>query len=232
MRVMLLLLLLLLAIVVLGLWASGWRPADRFNPWAPLDLRAEPDLFLRYKLHRLDEDPARCRAALVQAGARFTPLPDHAGRDGCGWHDAVQLSGTGIAQLTHLTTVTCPLAASLVLLDHHVMQPAAEAVFGQPVRTMDHVGSYACRNIYGEQDAALSSHATAEAIDVTAFQLGDGHVIRIGSDWHRGSSGVFLHRVEDEGCRYFGIVLGPDYNAAHQSHFHLQESRWMGGWCR
>lgn len=227
-----LLLLLVVAAVLLGLWASGWCPPDRFNPWAPLDLRAEPDVFVSYKLHRLGEDTARCRAALTQGGARFTPVPDRAGRDGCGWHGAVQLSGTGVAQLTRATTVSCPLAASLVLLDRHVLQPVAEQLFGQPVRRIDHVGSYACRNVYGEQDAALSSHATAEAIDVTAFQLGDGHVISVGSDWQRGQPGVFLHRLEARGCRYFGIVLGPDYNAAHRTHFHMQDGHGFGGWCR
>jgi len=227
-----LLLLLLVAAVLLGMWASGWRPPDRYNPWAPLDLRAEPDLFVGYKLHRLGEDPLRCRAALAQAGARFTPLPDHAGNDGCGWHDAVQLSGTGFAQLTHPTIVTCPLAASLVLLDRHVVQPLAQTSFDQSVRRIDHVGSYACRHVYGAQDAALSAHATAEAIDVTAFQLADGQVIRIASDWRRGPPGVFLHQLEDQGCRYFGIVLGPDYNAAHQTHFHLQAGGGIGGWCR
>ena len=227
-----LLLLLLVAAVCLGLWTSGWRPPDRYNPWAPLDLRAEPDLFLGYKLYRLGEDPPRCRAALAQAGARFVPLPDHVGNDGCGWHDAVQLSGTGFAQLTHATTVSCPLAASLVLLDRHVVQPLAHTSFDQPVRKIDHVGSYACRHVHGERDAALSAHATADAIDVTAFQLANGLQIRIGSDWSRGQPGVFLHRLEDQGCRYFGIVLGPDYNAAHQTHFHLQAGGGIGGWCR
>lgn len=225
-------LLLIVTGVLLGLWASGWRPPDRFNPWAPLDLRAEPDLFLRYKLHRLGDDPARCRAALAQAGAQFTPLPDHAGNDGCGWHDAVQLRGTGMALLTHPATVTCPLAASLVLLDRHALQPAARQAFGEPVRAVDHVGSYACRNIYGEKDATLSAHATAQAIDVTAFQLADGRVIRIDRDWQRPVYGAFLHRLESDGCRYFGIVLGPDYNAAHHTHFHLQGSGGIGGWCR
>ena len=225
-------LLLVAAGVLLGLWASGWRPPGRFNPWAPLDLRAEPDLFLRYKLHRLDEDPVQCRAALAQAGAQFTPLPDHAGADGCGWRDAVQLRGTGMAQLTHPTAVTCPLAASLVLLDRHVLQPAARQAFGEPVRRFDHVGSYACRNVYGEKDAALSAHATAEAIDVTAFELADGRVVRIDRDWTRPAPGAFLRQVESEGCRYFGIVLGPDYNAAHRTHFHLQAGGWIGSWCR
>jgi hypothetical protein len=32
---------------------------------------------------------------------------------------------------------------------------------------------------------------------------------------------VFLHRVHDDACEIFGTVLGPDANAAHHDHFHL-----------
>jgi hypothetical protein len=31
----------------------------------------------------------------------------------------------------------------------------------------------------------------------------------------------FLHRVHDDACNIFGTVLGPDANAAHRDHFHL-----------
>ena len=58
------LLLILLGSLVALVWVRGWRPPDRYNPWAPLDLRAEPDRFLRYKMHRLAADPPRCLAAL------------------------------------------------------------------------------------------------------------------------------------------------------------------------
>ena len=61
-----LLFVLLLALLAL-VWTNGWRPPDRYNPWAPLDLNAEPDAFLRYKLHRLGSDPAMCRAAISAA---------------------------------------------------------------------------------------------------------------------------------------------------------------------
>jgi hypothetical protein len=32
----------------------------------------------------------------------------------------------------------------------------------------------------------------------------------------------FLRVVHDSACKRFGTVLGPDYNAAHHNHFHLE----------
>src|SRR3954469_13776062 len=156
----------LLMLVALA-WASGWRPPDRFNPWAPLDLAAEPDVFVRFKLTRLGDDPATCHASLHGAGAVFTPLADDAEASGGGWTNAVRLTAIGDARLASPVMLTCPLAASMVMFERHVVQPDAQALFGSPVRTIDHVGSYACRNIYHRDEAPLSRHALADAIDVT-----------------------------------------------------------------
>lgn len=225
-------LLFLLLLALLGLvWSRGWRPPDRYNPWAPLDLRAPPDLFFRYKLGRLASDPRACRVALAQAGARFEPVPDHAGPGGCGWTDAVRLRGTGQARLGHPAIVTCPLAATLVLLDRRVLQPAARELYRSTVREVDHVGSYACRNIYGRADAPLSRHARAAAIDLSGFELADGRQLNIAGEWSgQGKAGAFLHRVHNRACEVAGMVLGPDYNREHRSHFHLEASGW--GYCR
>lgn len=216
-----LLFILLLSLLAL-VWASGWRPPDRYNPWAPLELTAEPDVFLRYKLQRLGEDPAMCRAAIGAAGAVFMPLVDHEAAGGCGWSDAVRLSAIDDARLSSSVVLSCPLAASMVLFDRHVLQPEAKAAFGSPVRVIEHVGSYACRKVYHRDQAPLSRHARADAIDLTGFRLVDGRHISIEDDWNDARAGPFLHALQRGGCRYFGALLGPDYNAAHRTHFHAQ----------
>ncbi|SEO99260.1 Uncharacterized conserved protein [Luteibacter sp. UNC138MFCol5.1] len=217
----LLLLVLLLSLCAL-VWTSGWRPPDRYNPWAPLDLRATPDAFLRFKLARLDDDPAMCRAAIREGGAAFVPVPDRHEVSGCGWTDAVRLSAIGPATFASPVTVTCPLAASLVLFHRHLLQPSAEQAFGAPVRRVEHVGSYACRNVYHRDQAPLSRHAVADAIDVTGWRLADGRRITVERGWAAPGEAAFLHGLQTDGCRYFGAFLGPDYNAAHRTHFHLQ----------
>ncbi|SEN42139.1 Uncharacterized conserved protein [Luteibacter sp. UNCMF331Sha3.1] len=216
-----LLLTLLIALAAL-VWARGWRPPDRYNPWAPLDLRAEPDAFLRFKLARLGDDPAMCRAAIGEAGAVFTAMPDRDAGNGCGWSDAVRLSAIGPARFASPVTVTCPLAASLVLFHRHLLQPSADATYGAPVRTVDHVGSYACRNVYHREQAPLSRHAMADALDVTGWRLADGRRITVEKGWSAPGDAAFLHGLQEGGCRYFGAFLGPGYNAAHRTHFHLQ----------
>lgn len=225
----LLLLVLLLALAAL-VWSRGWRPPDRYNPWAPLDLAAEPDMFLRFKLGRLGDDPAMCRAAIKEAGAVFTAVPDRHEPNGCGWSDAVRLSSIGRARLASPATLTCPLAASMVLFHRNVLQPRAEAAFGVPVSVVDHVGSYACRNVYHRDQAPLSRHAQADAIDVTGWRLADGRRITVEKGWAARGEADFLHGLEADGCRYFGSILGPDYNAAHRTHFHLQGRGF--GYCR
>jgi hypothetical protein len=225
-----LLFLLLLALLAL-VWSRGWRPPDRYNPWAVLDLRAPRDVFFRYKLERLGREPRACRAALAQAGARFEPVPDSTGPGACGWVDAVRLRGTGETKLVRPAIVTCPLAATLVLLDRQVLQPAARQIYASAVTRIDHVGSYACRNLYGRSSAPPSRHARAAAIDLTGFALAGGQEIRITDGWHApGRAGAFLHRVHNRACEVAGMVLGPDYNREHHSHFHVEARGW--GYCR
>ncbi len=220
-------LLLSLAALILS---QGWRPPDRYNPWAPLDLQAAPDAFFRYKLQSLTEDPAMCRAAIRDAGAVFTALTDREEASGCGWHNAVRLTAVGDTQLDSAVIVTCPLAASLTLFNRQVLQPASQGAFASSVRVIEHVGSYSCRNIYHRQQAPLSHHARADAIDLTGFQLANGRRVNIASAWDSAREGAFLHAVHRRGCRYFGALFGPDYNAAHRTHFHAQGG--SSGYCR
>ncbi|MGZ8231738.1 MAG: extensin family protein, partial [Burkholderiales bacterium] len=66
-------------------------------------------------------------------------------------------------------------------------------------------------------------HATADALDVAGFVLSNGRDIRIERDWGSDDpDGLFLRQVRDGACRVFDGVLGPDYNAAHRNHFHLE----------
>jgi hypothetical protein len=93
------------------------------------------------------------------------------------------------------------------------------------VKRIDHVGSYACRNVNNSpnnrQDGRLSQHASANAIDLTGFVLEDGRRITL-ARWDEGSAdAAFLRRVHEGACRVFNTTLGPDYNALHRTHFHV-----------
>lgn len=93
-------------------------------------------------------------------------------------------------------------------------------MFGQPVARVEHLGSFACRNIGTSQ--RRSQHAYANALDIAGFQLTDGRRISVARDWSgQGDAARFLHRAHQAACDTFHVTLGPDYNAAHRDHFHL-----------
>ena len=53
-----------------GLYSGLLVIPERFNPWAPLDVMAPPDLLTGYKLSRARGDPARCLDALLKENTR------------------------------------------------------------------------------------------------------------------------------------------------------------------
>ena len=94
-----------------------------------------------------------------------------------------------------------------------------------------HLGTHACRNVNHAGAGRRSQHATANAIDVAGFVLQDRREVRLARDWSGApAEAAFLRAVRDGACRWFNGVLGPEYNAAHQDHFHLDMGPWRS--CR
>ena len=224
------LLLLLAGAFALGVW-RGWVPMPaEWNPWAPLDVRASPNLLTRYKLSRLQDDPALCDQVLKTAGLRVSRQADSAADAACPLRNVLRVQGAEVA-LSSSFLASCPLAVAFALFERHSLQPAAQAVFGQAVSRVEHLGSFACRNVYNRADGRLSQHASANALDIAGFRLADGRSISVLKDWSgEGESARFLRRVRDSACDDFNVVLSPDYNAAHRNHFHVDMGRW--GVCR
>jgi hypothetical protein len=221
-----LLLILIGAAVAVSIW-RGWLPvADRWNPWAPLNVRDEPNLITPFKLWRLQEDPALCEAALHTSTLRYTHQAESAADAKCPLTNTLRIQGGDVA-LSSSFLSSCRLAVAYALFDIHQLQPAAQSVFGQKVTQVDHLGSFACRNIYNRSEGRLSQHATANALDIAGFRLADGRRISVLKDWKdEGDEGRFLRLVRDGACQQFNTVLSPDYNAAHRNHFHLDMGRW------
>ncbi len=217
---------LISAAVAVSIW-RGWLPvADRWNPWAPLNVRDEPNLITPFKLWRLQEDPVLCEAALQTSTLRYTHQADSAADAKCPLTNTLRIQGGDVA-LSSSFLSSCRLAVAYALFDIHQLQPAAQAVFGQKVTQVDHLGSFACRNIYNRSEGRLSQHATANALDIAGFRLADGRRISVLKDWKdEGDAGRFLRLVRDGACQQFNTVLSPEYNAAHRNHFHLDMGRW------
>nr|WP_218173979.1 MULTISPECIES: extensin family protein [unclassified Pseudomonas] len=219
-------LLVLAGGVLVGVW-RGWVPLpDEWNPWAPLDVRASPNLLTRFKLGRLQDDPALCDQVLKTSGLRVAHQADSPADAACPLRNTLRVQGADVG-LSSSFLASCPLAVAFALFERHSLQPAAQAVFGQAVTRVDHLGSFACRNIYNRANGRLSQHASANAVDIAGFRLADGRTISVLKDWPGdGERARFLRQVRDGACKDFNVVLSPDYNAAHRNHFHLDMGRW------
>ena len=167
-----------------------------------------------------------CLAELGTTGAQFAALPDRYLAPGCNQLGSVQidrLSGDrGQIELANIGPVACPVAQSFAAWARFSVDRAARIYLGSPVRRIETMGSYSCRNVAGT--TRLSAHSRAEAIDIAAFVLSDGRRVSVKDGWHGGSreEREFLRSVRDSACKRFGTVLGPEYNAAHGDHFHLE----------
>jgi hypothetical protein len=221
-----LLLIMIGAAAAFSIW-RGWLPvADRWNPWAPLNVQEQPNLLTPFKLWRLQEDPALCVAALQTSSLRYARQADSPANAKCPLFNTLRIQGGDVA-LSSSFLSSCRLAVAYALFDIHQLQPAAQSVFGQKVTQIDHLGSFACRNVYNRSEGRLSQHASANALDIAGFRLADGRRISVLRDWDDDAeNGRFLKMVRDGACKQFNTVLSPDYNAAHRNHFHLDMGRW------
>jgi hypothetical protein len=211
----------LLSVGAIAALALTARIPDEWNPWAPLRL-AEPTNFLtRYKLRRASADDEVCRATLEQTSWLYVPIEDETIAPGCGYRNAVRIDRMR-ATVSEPFAASCREALSLALWELHVLQPAALRHFGAPVTKIEHFGSYSCRSVYGRPNARKSHHATADALDVAGFVIDDERRVRVLAAWSsEGPEGRFVREVHDGACDFFDTVLGPDYNAAHRDHLHL-----------
>ena len=207
------------AVVLAGTWRQ--IPAGD-NPFVPLRLDDPAGVATPLKLARALNNPALCRTLVEEASLSASPVADRRVSDMCAFENAFAIERS-ITPYSAPVQVSCPLAATLYLWERDVLQPLAEEHLGEPIARIEHVGSYACRNVRGGRSSNRpSQHATANALDVTGFRLASGDVVSVKQDWDEdGPRGRFLDALHARSCRLFSGVLGPEYNAAHADHFHL-----------
>ena len=195
------LLLILLALAAVQLLRSGAIVIpEAWKPWVPLRIADPPNLLTGWKLMRASNDAAMCQAVLAQSGFRYTPVDDRETDPGCGFNNAVRITRTSAA--VEPFTLSCRAALSLAMWERHVLQPEAQLWLGSTVSRIEHFGSYACRNVYGRENASRSRHATADAFDIAGFVLEDGRRVRVVRDWrHKGAQGYSMPRNESADTR-------------------------------
>ncbi|WP_236327518.1 extensin-like domain-containing protein [Enterobacter bugandensis] len=213
----------LLTIFILGAIATAgyrWLPSY-YNPFTPLNLDDPPGRITQYKLRHLT--PEACASLLAQANQkkliRTRAVADSGGE--CPLNNVVRVRDFGPVSLNGSFLASCPLALSSALFVSQQARPLTKRFTGSELTRIEHLGSFACRNIYHRPDARRSEHATAEALDIAAFRLANGERVTVLNGWKSAKTQPWLKALLAASCGYYGNGLGPEYNAAHASHFHL-----------
>ncbi|WP_246731366.1 extensin family protein [Methylocapsa sp. S129] len=174
---------------------------------------------------RTQAENACLARGLVQPSAFITPAHEIDGPGICGLTHPFKVSGlaNGTVSVEGPVTIDCSMIPALEDWLADVVQPIAQAHFGQNVVGLTTFGAYSCRGVDNLAGARLSEHAFGNAIDISGFKLADGRNIVIVQDWKKTDTqeSAFLHEVHAGACQHFTTVLGPGADVFHYNHFHL-----------
>lgn len=202
----------LLPLLALALWACSQTPQfiARDEPW------------------RADEERACLAAGVVRESAFVALRTGLGGPAVCGALKPFSVSAAvnGAVELRPPALLRCPMVPAIDHWVERVVMPAARRHLRGELGAVKIAGSYSCRPMNNVDGALLSEHGHANAIDVAGFVLADGRSVEVKSGWW----GVFAQRnflreVHHGSCALFSTVLGPNYDANHRDHFHLDLAR-------
>lgn len=163
--------------------------------------------------------------AVLQGKVEAKALPPIADKQ-CGAQSPLELTGVlangRMVPMSSAVTTDCGMASAMpewiAAVDSYLMARDNTRIAEVMVGT-----SYMCRNVNNATGGNLSFHAFADAIDVTGFRLEDGRTVTVLGDWADpvSSEGRLLRYAHDAACSQFTTVLGPEANAEHRDHFHV-----------
>ena len=221
----------LLATAAFALWHPRSTLPDAWHPFRPLDITHEITPLTQYKLREALLSGEACMATLA-TGAEFLRMPDFTSSDVCHIRDRIELRSVVGVQVAPVET-RCQTALRLAMWTEHGIKPAAEAHFARELTRIRHNSSYSCRAIRTTSGNSnrMSTHATAESIDISGVELSDGRRLSLIEGWSANDErSAFFKEIRDSACSWFRVTLGPEYNRLHADHFHLQHTGW--GLCR
>lgn len=133
---------------------------------------------------------------------------------------AVFVNGQEVAFTSPITT-NCQMAATLAGWVGQVSD-YTQSIFKTPVTGLVTGTSYMCRPRNNLTGANQSEHGFANALDVMGFELGGGQRIGLPQNWDAATAeGRAMRFAHDAACGNFTTVLGPEANALHADHLHL-----------
>lgn len=187
-----------------------------------------PDFVAKYEPWRDDEERACLASGYVQETPWLTSRSALNGPSVCGAVRPFEMAAAaqGRVSMKPPAVLRCSIIPSIERWVQEVIEPAALHFYGVPLQELKVAASYGCRPMNNLSGAHLSEHGHANALDVSGFLLRDGTYITVRDGW-RGNprDAQFLRAVHAGACEWFTTVLGPDFNAAHADHIHVDLMR-------
>ena len=145
---------------------------------------------------------------------------------GCGEQSPLEvtavLSRGRLVPLSSPVTTNCAMASALPAWVAQV-DGYAQAMLESPLAQINTGPGYMCRKRNNGETGFVSEHGFANALDIVGFTLEDGRSIAVAVDWARANApeGRLLRLAHDAACASFMTVLGPEADAEHEDHLHL-----------
>ncbi|WP_424983912.1 extensin family protein [Maritalea sp. S77] len=166
---------------------------------------------------------AACPALMSDdVDAKIIPPTEH---DGCGTQSPYQLNSIKVSgrdiKLATPATVNCAMATAFIDWVKRVDQ-LSRITHDAGIKSISTGTSYMCRRRNNAKTGKISEHGFANAIDLTGFVLTNGEQVQLPEAWQAGREDQKLIRQSHKlGCEIFTTVLGPEANALHKDHLHL-----------
>jgi hypothetical protein len=197
------------------------------------------DFVAKHEPWRATEEQACVSSGTVRQTQFIRSRSALGGPSECGAESPYEMSaaGGGRVSMKPAALLRCPMIPQIEKWVAEVVEPAARRYYGQPLAELTVAASYSCRPMNHVSGAQLSEHGYANAIDISKFIMANGEVITVKGGWYGNDRDrAFLRAVHDGACQDFTTVLGPEFNAAHKDHFHLDVARHgrqgLKGYCK
>ncbi len=134
---------------------------------------------------------------------------------------AVNVNGHQVSLSSPVTT-NCAMAGALADWVSDI-DAYANAALDARLDVLNTGTSMMCRNRNGGDEGFVSEHGFANALDIVGFTLADGRSIAVEQNWMPATEpeGKLLRQAHGAACGLFTTVLGPEANAEHEDHLHV-----------
>lgn len=198
----------------------------------PIGPPAQPQVWSK---EEIAEARAECDTLLAGITLQFEALEPM--REGvCGTPAPLLVESVTAGQTVTIrpsARLTCGMTSQFHRWLEDYVQPSAKTHLDTEITGVLNVASYHCRTRYDDPGQRMSQHAFANALDIAGFITAKGGQISVEKSWPANTpESLFLKEVHAGACKLFGTVLGPDANAAHSNHFHLDMTKRRRGYCR